>query len=168
MARTIPLIYHLLIWLCNIYIYTTYIPLIVLANWVIIYHRSHLLREQETAKKTILFGFQDRSLSLRILEFLDIDPWFEKPMTDPWDEFGIFTYMNGWFILGKHMVNVGKYTSPMDSTGKKHRKISTARMWHHFFWVGMILCGEMSIVWSICREHFPHLLTTKIYDTYLF
>ena len=28
---------------------TTYIPLIVLAYWVIIYHRSHLLREPETA-----------------------------------------------------------------------------------------------------------------------
>ena len=30
-------------------VYTTYIPLIVLAYWVIIYHRSHLLREPETA-----------------------------------------------------------------------------------------------------------------------
>ena len=30
-------------------VYTTYIPLIVLAYWVIIYHRSHLLRDPETA-----------------------------------------------------------------------------------------------------------------------
>ena len=31
--------------------YKWYISGIVLANWVIIYHRSHLLREPETAKK---------------------------------------------------------------------------------------------------------------------
>ena len=47
----VPLIggrYHIIPQLA---VYTTYIPLIVLAYWVIIYHRSHLLREPETAIK---------------------------------------------------------------------------------------------------------------------
>ena len=32
-------------------------------------------------------------------------------------ETGIFNYVNGWVLNGIHMVNVGKYTSPMDGLG---------------------------------------------------
>ena len=40
--------------------------------------------------------------------------WVEiSPMRVPWDWYGIFTYMKGWFL----MVNVGTYTSPMDPVG---------------------------------------------------
>ena len=43
-----------------------------------------------------------------------LDPLFlAKPRWLPWDEFGIFTYVNGSFF----MVNVGKYISPMDPMG---------------------------------------------------
>ncbi len=36
------------------------------------------------------------------------------PMTHPWDERDIYRSMNGWCFF---MVNVGKYTSPMDGMG---------------------------------------------------
>ena len=41
-------------------------------------------------------------------------------MTDPWDERYICLYMNGGFQW-QNMVNVAKYTSPMDPVGYEQR-----------------------------------------------
>ena len=67
-------------------VYTTYIPLIVLAYWVIIYHRYHLLREPETAIEfsQVGIGFLNNPNSWEVPPKKSLLGWFgSKP---PWSK----------------------------------------------------------------------------------
>ena len=74
---------------------------------------------------------------------------FFHPMTDPWDE--RYIYLHGWLIF---MVNVGKYTSPMDPIvvsfrGCKENMRKSLKSEHEgIFW--------LSQPWKIFKlDHFP-------------
>ena len=59
-----------------------------------------------------------------------------RPMTDPWDDC-ISTYMNGWCLYGKcnisELVNVDKYTSPMDAMGRETQNSVLRWVWQSDF-----------------------------------
>ena len=61
---------------------TTYIPLIVLANWVIISHQTHLLREPVGNSKAVVFSSEALEAVQKNPRLLTI-PDFEYQRTNP-------------------------------------------------------------------------------------